>query len=80
MLADVLASKLRNSFRSVWNIWIPESQRFRQYASVLSFNNINIFVNNTETEITVPSCSAEQGQIIPIIMNYTSIQKLIRCS
>lgn len=50
VLADVLAAKLRNSFRSVWNIWIPESQRFRQYASILSFyTSINIFVNNMAT-------------------------------
>lgn len=47
MLTDVLAAKLRNSFCRVWNIWIPESQKFRQYASVLSFyTNINIFINN----------------------------------
>lgn len=47
MFTDVLAAKLRNSFCRVWNIWIPESQRFRQYASVLSFyTNINIFMNN----------------------------------
>jgi len=47
VLTDVLAAKLRNSFRSVWNIWIPECQRFRQYASVQSvYTNINIFVNN----------------------------------